>query len=349
MDTIWTLRDYAAERQVEIPGAEKNYTVRFATMEAMIRAAGELVDLFETWENQHVFCMDVNQDMFLFDSKTGRLTFQAEKNIRGRGLELTEEQRIGFYSAPELVLGEIVSVTAETQNWTLAMLLFALFYHGGHPLSGALSFSQIFMEPQDEYRWYATDGFFNMEENTCKNRPIHGIQGHLIRYWEYYPEVLQKAFTETFLHGKEEPERRLSARQWKTVLNEMRAAMPCGCGYNGFIDTYQKAANGNYSCPRCGKIFYALSCGERHIYISNETQIYRWQLEPDQPDNQEVAAVVVENKQRKGIFGVKNMSDEVWKVMFPNQTEREVTRNQGAPIWPGLSITLPDGDVWKIQ
>jgi len=40
------------------------------------------------------------------------------------------------------------------------MLLFALFYHGGHPLSGALRFYQIFMEPQDEYRWYATDGFF---------------------------------------------------------------------------------------------------------------------------------------------------------------------------------------------
>ncbi len=349
MDTIWTLGAYAAERQVEIPGSEKNYTVRFATMEAMIRAARELVGLFGTWELQQVFCMDIDRDMFLFDAKTGSLTFRAEMNIRDRSLKLSGEQRVSFYGAPELVLGETVCETSATQAWTLAMLLFDLFYHGGHPLSGALSFSQIFMDPKEEYRWYMTDGIFNMAKDNRENGPVHGIQGHLIRYWDFYPETLQNAFAQTFLDGKENPDRRLSAKQWKSVLNEMCSAMPCDCGYGGFIDTYRQAANGNYSCPRWGKIFYALSCGERHVYISNGTRIYRWQLDPEQPDNQEVAGKVVENKQRKGVFGIKNLSDEVWKVTFPDQSEREVAKNQGAPIWTGLSISLPNTDVWSIQ
>ncbi len=349
MNTIWTLGDYASEKQVEVPGTEKNYTVRFATMEAMIFAARELVRLYEQWELQHVAYADVKRDAFLFDSKTGKMTFQDDKKVIGRGLELSEEQRIGYYSAPELILGDVTTMDSQTQNWTLAMLLFDLFYHGGHPLSGAISFTQIFFDPLDEYRWYAKNGIFNMEEFTCKNRPIYGIQGHLLRYWEYYPEVLQNAFIEVFLYGKEERERRLSPKQWKNVLNEMRSALPCNCGYSGFINTYRKAENGNYSCPRCGKIYYALVCGQRHIYISNGTRLYRYQLEPDRPDDMETVAVVVENKHRKGVFGVKNMTDDVWRVVFPDQTQREVTKNQGAPIWPGLSITLPNDEVWSIK
>lgn len=349
MNTRWTLKDYATEKQVEVPDSEKNYTVRFGSMQVMLNAARELVDLFERWEMQHLCYIDVRQEAFVFDSRTGRMEFQDDRKVVGKGMILSPEQRIGYYSAPELILGETESVTAEAQNWTLAMLLFDLFYHGGHPLSGALSFSQVFYSPEEEYQWYAKEGIFNMEEFTCKNRPIHGIQGYLIRYWDYYPKILKDVFTEVFLYGKDEKKRRLSTRHWKVILNVLRSEMPCDCGYSGFINTYKKAANGNYSCPRCGKIFYALSCKDRHVYISNGTVLYRYQIDPCRQDDESVVAVVVENKQRKGVFGVKNMSDDVWKVVFPNQEQREVAKNQGAPIWSGLSITMPNGDVWSIS
>lgn len=349
MDRLWTLKDYATERRVKVPDEDKEYTVRFSNMRAMLNAARELVDLYEQWERQHFSYHEVDEDAFLFDAQTGKLTFRDTKKIVGKGLELTGEQRVGFYIAPELILGKITSATPETDNWTLAMLLFSLFYHGGHPLSGADSFRQIFLTPQAEYLWYAQNGIFTKEDNSCKNRPVHGIQGHLIRYWDYYPQILQDAFTQVFLDGKDDPEKRLSPAEWKRVLNEMRSQMPCGCGYGGFIDTYRKAGNGNYCCPRCGKIFYALTCKNRHMYISNGTDLYTCQLNPDAVDDMSVAARVVENKQRKGVFGVKNLSDAVWKVTFPDQTEREVPKNQGAPIWSGLKIRLPNEDEWQIE
>lgn len=349
MDTIWSLQDYAREKRVKGIGEEKDYTVRFSTMRAMLSAARELVNLYEQWERQHLSYLDVREEAFLFDSKTGQMKFEDSGKIVGKGLEQTKEQRMSFFAAPELLLGKTLCATAETDNWTLAILLFELFYHGGHPLSGAESFQQIFLHPEDEYLWYAEHGIFNMEQNTCKNRPVHGIQGHLIRYWDYYPEVLQKAFEQTFLDGKDDPEKRLTPGGWKIVLNEMMSQMPCNCGYSGFVSTYRKTGNGNYSCPRCGRIFYELSCQNRHIYISNGTKLYAYQLDPQDVDDQDIVAEVVENKQRKGLYGVKKLNDGSWKVLFPDQTEREVVRNQGAPIWSGLAITLENGDVWQIS
>lgn len=348
MNTVWTLTDFVSERQVELPDSGKKYTVRFANMPAMITAARELAELFEQWEIQHVAYVEVSRDAFLFDPKTGKLTFQDAKKVVGKGMELTEEQRIGFYSAPELVLGETV-MTTEAQNWTLAMLLFDLCYHGGHPLCGAESFSQKFLCPEEEYLWYAANGIFNMEENTCKNRPIHGLQGYLMRFWNFYPQVLRDAFTETFLDGKEERARRYSPKKWKQVLNEMLDAMPCSCGYSQFIHTYTITKNGNFACPKCGKIFYTMACGDRRLYLRNETQIYRYQLDPDDVDNRDAVAVVVESRQRAGVFGIRNNTDEIWTAAFPKDSIREVAKGQVAPIWPGLSITLPGGDVWQIK
>ena len=349
MDTIWTLKDYATERQVDVPGSAQNYTVRFAAMQALLCAARELADLYDQWDSQHLGYADVDRDAFLFDSRTGRMTFRDDKKIVGRSLALSEKQRIAFYSAPELILGETETLTSESQNWTLAMLLFDLFYHGGHPLSGASSFANVFYSPEQEYLWYASDGIFNMEEFTCRNRPVYGIQGYLIRYWNYYPQVLQDAFTEVFLYGKEDRTRRLSPGQWKRILNDVSSALPCDCGYGGFIQTYITTENGNYRCPRCGKIYYALGCRGRNIYISNGTSIRRCQLDPERPDDREEVAVVVENRQIKGIYGVKNTSDDIWVAVFPDQSRREVAKNQGVPVWPGLSITLPRGDVWHID
>ena len=119
--------------------------------------------------------------------------------------------------------------------------------------------------------------------------------------------------------------------------------------YTSFIQTYITTENGNYRCPRCGKIYYALGCRGRNIYISNGTSIRRCQLDPERPDDREEVAVVVENRQRKGIYGVKNTSDDIWVAVFPDQSRREVAKNQGVPVWPGLSITLPGGDVWHID
>ena len=68
MDTIWTLKDYATERQVDVPGSAQNYTVRFATMQALLCAAGELADLYDQWDSQHLGYADVDRDAFLFDS-----------------------------------------------------------------------------------------------------------------------------------------------------------------------------------------------------------------------------------------------------------------------------------------
>ena len=60
------------------------------------------------------------------------------------------------------------------------------------------------------------------------------------------------------------------------------------------------------------------------------------------------AGMVIENRLKKGLFGIKNMSDDVWKAKFPDNSIREVAPGKGVPIWTGLEIDFGDNLIAKI-
>ena len=58
--------------------------------------------------------------------------------------------------------------------------------------------------------------------------------------------------------------------------------------------------------------------------------------------------MVIENRLKKGLFGIKNMSNDVWKAKFPDNSIREVALGKGVPIWTGLEIDFGDNLIAKI-
>ena len=61
---------------------------------------------------------------------------------------------------------------------------------------------------------------------------------------------------------------------------------------------------------------------------------------PGSDDFSTVVGEVVENKIQKGVLGIKNMSDKVWKVKMPDGSIHEVGSGKGFPLWAGVSADI---------
>lgn len=362
-----SFRDYAAEKRYQ--NGKDTVTTRFASIPAVIEAAWKLVRFFKILQEENMFCVDDLKENVYFHAKTGKMVFKDPDGLR-KWEEIPEEAALDgtaeippkeagdvlkyreSFHAPEQVLGKVRENSRDTQNWSLAVYLYELFYHSGSPFSGHLSMKQVFFSKEEEILWMAGEGIFTMEDDSCKNRPVHGVQDRLIRYWEHYPQVLRDIFTQIFVEGKEDVQKRCTPLEWQQVLNRLKTQyLTCKCGAKGFLSGFVQNPQGYYQCPKCGNIFYVLSTQDNEIYLStsDETRIFRWQVFPEKSENQEVLGVVMENRQHKGVYGIKNMSSETWMGVFPNGEERPVGPGGGIPLWKGLQITFQEGNTWRIK
>ena len=58
---------------------------------------------------------------------------------------------------------------------------------------------------------------------------------------------------------------------------------------------------------------------------------------------------VAENRQKKGLYGIKNLSGGVWRGRFPDGTLREIREGQGIPIWNGMQVRFETGEEWSLR
>ena len=340
--------EYTKEHQYD--SKQQKVTVRFATMKAMLNAAWSIVDLYDYMDKNHLIYAGNPKQTLWFHPLTGHINLRDTMHFVDVNDKLEEQMEYSELTPPEVIRSNSGSYTRDGQNWSLAVLLFEFFYHSDGPYKGIACAMQPFTDSQEEYRWMAEYGVFNMDKKVHDNRPIPGVQDSLMKYWDIFPMVLQDAFMKTFVEGKENPENRLTALEWKKIINQLQTDyIECQCGYKNFIIKFGKNENGHWCCPKCKKIYYIFSNGENEIYLTTDTVIKRNQLYPVQSDNGENIGMVVENTRQKGLFGIKNISDEIWTGLYPDNVQKPIEPGGGIPIWQGLEITLPNGQQWAIQ
>lgn len=344
----YSLGDYADESRISRDG--NTVTVRFADIPAVLQAAWNLVKFYKMMYEQGAFFPEDLKKSIYFHARTGDWLFRDYDKARKFGIKVYAADRYHEYCAPELILGETDTYTQDTENWTLAVYLYELFYHSGGPFKGFRSMMQNFFDQEEEYCWMAEKGMFTMEENLCENRPVHGVQDRLIKYWELYPETLRTCFRDIFVDGKKDAAFRKTPKQWQMVLNRMKTEyLVCSCGKKGFVTEFEETKEGHYRCPDCGKIYYTFESGENRIYLCDGTKLMQHQLDPEDPENDACVGMVVENRQRKGVFGIKNMSQEEWTGVYPGGEMRPIVPGGGIPLWQGLSITFREDCIWRIK
>lgn len=358
--------------------AEKS--VYFSSMEALIQGALSLVDFFEHIHKDGYVYGGNAVDVFRFSLKTGEFMEDAGKYLvkaysslpygaleeaeafgtgtigaskedakpRHRRLELNE------LLAPELVeaaaSGQEFQFTMETDWYFMSVVLFEYFFHTGSPFEGRMMVNRCFLSPMEKEMYRIESGRFCMDIGDIKNPPVKGIQDKLIKYWSQYPKMLHRMFRRAFMDGGKLPDLRPTEVDWKQLL--VRMAMDyqsCRCGFKGFSHYLKKKENGTFSCPKCGKTYYPLTNGMDRILLKEGGKLYACQTGRDPFDKDTVTGLIVENKHKKGLYGIKNISRGIWRGMYPDNTTREIGSGQGIPIWNGMKLRFERGEDWSLK
>ena len=238
----------------------------------------------------------------------------------------------------------------ETDRYFMAVYLFEYFFHTGSPFEGKKMVNRCFLSPEEKELFRAKEGRFCMEPGEEENIPVKGIQDKLIQYWNEYPEILQKMFQKAFLDGGRLRELRPTEVDWKQLL--VRMAMDyksCHCGFHGFSYRLLQKENGTLACPKCGKIYYPLTNGLDRILLAEGEKLYECQTGRNPMDKDTVTGLIVENRQKKGLYGIKNVSQGVWRGFYPDGKLKDIPNGQGIPIWNGMSVRFELGEEWNLR
>lgn len=238
----------------------------------------------------------------------------------------------------------------ETDRYFMAVYLFEYFFHTGSPFEGKKMVNRCFLSPEEKELFRAREGRFCMEPGEEENIPVKGIQDKLIQYWNEYPEILQKMFQKAFLDGGRLRELRPTEVDWKQLLVHMAMDYKsCHCGFHGFSYRLLPKENGTFACPKCGKIYYPLTNGMDRILLAEGEKLYECQTGRNPMDKDTVTGLIVENRQKKGLYGIKNVSQGVWRGFYPDGKIKDIPNGQGIPIWNGMSVRFELGEEWNLR
>ena len=371
-ETVWaSLREICDETRtvVDETGRKVKKTACFSTMKALLEGAFHLVEYFEKLHREGEVFRSDSADMFRFSLATGEMQ-RREPAKKEKEMGRTEDEtaaadvllaagpvEINEFLAPELVecikegtAAEELPFTVETDRYFMAVFLFEYFFHTGSPFEGKKMVNRCFLFPLEKEVFRAEQGQFCMDLGENENTPVKGIQDKLIHYWEEYPDILKKMFQRAFMDGGTLCELRPTEVDWKqTLVRLMMDYQVCGCGFQGFSNRLRPKENGTLLCPVCGKTYYVLSDGMNRILLAEGVKLYACQTGRDAFDKDTVTAVVAENRQKKGLYGIKNVSKGVWRGLFPDGSTREIKEGQGIPIWNGMQVRFETGEEWSLR
>lgn len=371
-ETVWaSLREICDETRTvaDETGRKVKKTACFSTMKALLEGAFHLVEYFEKLHREGEVFRSNSADMFRFSLATGEMQ-KREPAKKEKEMGRTEDEtaaadvllaagpvEINEFLAPELVecikegtTAEELPFTVETDRYFMAVFLFEYFFHTGSPFEGKKMVNRCFLSPLEKEVFRAEQGQFCMDLGENENTPVKGIQDKLIHYWEEYPDILKKMFQRAFMDGGTLCELRPTEVDWKqTLVRLMMDYQVCGCGFQGFSNRLRPKENGTLLCPVCGKTYYVLSDGMNRILLAEGVKLYACQTGRDAFDKDTVTAVVAENRQKKGLYGIKNVSRGVWRGLFPDGSTREIKEGQGIPIWNGMQVRFETGEEWSLR
>ncbi|MBR5047287.1 MAG: hypothetical protein IKX76_03525 [Eubacterium sp.] len=332
----------------------------FPDMKTLIQGAYSFASFFEKMHLAQKVYVGNDPSDFRISLDTGEMEYRGEDGFQ----EASEEGEvvvsgqdailINEFAAPELILaykeGAPLHYNDETDRYFISVFLFEYFFHTGSPFEGKKMVNRCFLSPLEKEVFRADQGVFCMDTGDHENYPVKGIQDKLIRYWKAYPDFLHKMFLRAFMNGGASTFLRPSAVDWMRVMIHLTMDYKeCACGYHGFSFSLPEQENGTRLCPRCGKVFYPLTNGMDTLWLSEGQKLYECQTGRIPFDKEKVTGIVVENRQRKGLYGIKNLGTAEWRGMFPDGRIREIGRNQAMPIWNGMRIRFELGEDWFLR
>lgn len=321
-----------------LTGCASKRSVRFASLEAMVTAAINIVNAFRQLHRVGKSYQDLNDGGFFINVNTGAVLVCDCDNIAPDGNNFGIGGKPG-YMAPEVVRG-VAQPDMQTDKYSLAVILFKLLFRGD-PMEGEKVVRDICLTESAELRHYGKDAVFVYDPNDASNRPVRGIHDNVIKFWRVYPEYIKEAFIRSFTRGITDPTKRIIENEWQKLFLRLRCEIiKCGCGRTNFSSMFVRLNEKMLKCPKCGMEFATMWFSNHSIrmplYLG--CKFYASDIFPESNDFMAVVGQLVENKFKPGVLGIKNCSSIKWKVKMPDGIFYDINPGRGVPVWQGLEI-----------
>lgn len=313
---------------------------RFESLDAQVTAAINIVKQFRSLHLVGKSYQDLNGGGFFINTKTGDVLVCDCDNVA------PDKENFGIggfpgYMAPEIVRG-VAQPDVLTDRYSLAVLLFRLFMRAD-PLEGKKVIQSVVLTEEKELMHYGKQPVFIYDLKNDSNRPVKGVHDNAIKMWHLYPAFLRDAFMQSFTEGMLNPGKRIIEKKWQELLIRLRSdIIHCTCGKVAYSVVFQHEEHFICRCRNCGNKIYTMQIKDMMTPLYPGLKLYRCYTE-NEDDYETITGEVIENKTKKGMFGIKNLSAKIWKAKFPDHSVREVKPQGGLPIWGGLIIDFGDG------
>jgi len=315
--------------------------VRFSSLDVMLTAAINIVKAFRALHLTGKSYQDLNDGGFFINTRDGDVLVCDCDNVAPDGENFGIGGMPGFM-APEVVRG-VAKPGVLTDRYSLAVVLFKLFFRGD-PLEGRKVLQCVVMTEENDLIHYGRDPVFVYDPDNASNRPVAGVHNNVIRLWQIYPDFIREAFTLSFTYGIKEPNARIIEKSWIRLLIQLKLdIVHCSCGRVAFASTFEKKGEHTLVCQQCQSTIYILSVKDYELPLNQGARLYHCLTEKDSDDFLTVTGEVIENRLKKGLFGIRNLSRNTWSARFPDDSLREVGPRGTVPIWKGLTVDFGEG------
>lgn len=294
-----------------------NNKKKFSNLQAVISCALNIVNDFRGLHRKGKSYQDLNDGNFFVNTETGDVLICDNDNIAPDKMNLGIGGKPG-YMAPEIVRGEARPETL-TDHHSLAVVLFKLFMRHD-PLMGKTYVSNICITEEAEKRLYGDSPVFIFDPDDPSNRPVSGVHPNPIKLWPHYPLYIQDAFVTSFCKGMKTPASRLTDNEWQTLLIRLRGEiLTCECGHETFAFLIKKQLHNNiFQCPCCKiQCSYPMVLNVKNVpvFLFPGNKVYKCHTEKYSDDYATEQGRVVQNKNNRSMWGLKNLSDMSWHYL----------------------------------
>lgn len=316
-------------------GNRKQKQVRFKSFAAIVDAAINIIQAFRVLHNSGYSYQDINNGNFFINPDNGDVLICDNDNVAPNGVNLgiLGKQR---YMAPEIVLMKN-DPDKMSDRFSLAVILFRLLFIN-HPLEGRYSTPPC-MTKQLERKYYGEEPIFVYDPQNSRNRPVPGTDKNLKLFWNIYPDYIRNTFIKAFSKDvMEKKAPRVIEKEWLNVFMRLKASIVrCPyCHEETFI--YQQGENKCIECNKVLSVKNAIRFPSVTIPLYPGTKLMLLHADSTQEDITTQIGEVVANPQRRDLFGIRNVSDVIWRVTLPDGSVKSLIPGNIAPIKAGFKI-----------
>lgn len=320
------------------------------TFKALARAGFQLADSFRSLHLQGLSYRDISFGNVFLDPDTGNVLICDNDNVAFDGNQHATVNGTPRFMAPEIVRGEARPST-QTDLYSLAVLLFyMLMVH--HPLEGALEAKIKCLDLPAMTHLYGTHPVFIYDPNNTSNRPDPTLHVNAIDFWKLYPNFIRALFTRSFTDGLNDPDQgRVRESEWRDALVKLHdSIIYClSCGSENFYDRETlQFGNSSCACWFCGQVLTVpprIRIGRTVVMLNHDSVLFQHHIDPHSAINFETpVAEVQQHPSDPKLWGLKNLSQDVWVRTTATGDKREIKPGETMAIAAGTRIAFPAAD-----